>query len=723
MFGKALLVALMGLCPSLNQAATEDDYKKVYTNFGAVVPSEIRPSSDRARQFGKNVVVSGSLIAVTSNEVVVDYDRSGQVGTRGRVSIFGADYLRRYSDSGVNFVSSQTNDGFGTSLALWRNTMVVGAPFDAYGGENSGKAYIYHGSNYGSRQAVTAENPEEGDYFGYSVAISHGKNSYSSQVVVVGAYGHDHDKESTSGQGCVFVYALDSSSVWSIVGRLEPQDFEHKDHGGFGYSLSAYGNTVAVGTYSTDKAFVFEMLGHEHECPPEHEQDKEDYPADCLDDDNSRRNLRALQGPPEEEDKKWYTEWKYEHILTVGIEEEHKPEEEKEANSYSFGHTVALYNASGLLTLAVGAPDAVSDNGAHTGRVYVMSIMNRGDVEDGWYPEGYDHHEEDKQREEAEREAERQERENNENNDKRLLQGEGDKNRFRTWNFLQDNFCGDKMGNFWTKEAVFSGSSAYERFGHSIDIGHSTLLIGNNPSTFQAGKAIFYQRSSVSSSSSSSDSPIISGPLYNTQWTFAGALKDTRGMSGDQFGFSVSFEGNIAAVGTVMNDIKEDGTFGQGVTYIYDKVTMINVAPTPSPVADQTFFEQVTDTHTAVGVTFVSSSTIIGVMLVLLCGYAVYRGSGGESSPAELCGLSKGKSAPKQLRLATMDDSGYSPNRGSGGSSQLGSKSAYSGLDTSSSHGLNRLPARPNSQSRSFTPQAQRSFTPKSRAPPPSQQT
>jgi hypothetical protein len=409
MFGKGLCAVLLGLCPSLLNAASADDYKQVYTNFAATVPSEIQPTSNRAVQFGYNVAVSGTHIAVSSNEQVIDYDRSGLVGTRGRVSVFGSDYLRRYTHSGVDFTSSKTNDGYGTSLALWGNTMVVGAPNDVSGGENSGRAYIYYGSNFATTQSVTAEHGEEGDYFGYSVAISHGKSSYSSSLVVVGAYGHDHDKESTVGQGYVFVYALDSSGYWSAVGKLEPQDFEHKDHGGFGYSLSAYGNTVAVGTYATDKVYLFELLGHQHECPPEQEKDKDDYPSECMD-DSSRRGLRALQGPPEE-DKKMYTEWQYEHILTVGIEEEHKPEEEKAANSYSFGHAVAVYNYSGVLSLAVGAPTAASDNGALTGRVYVMSIMNRGDVQDGWYPEGYDHHEEDKQREEAQRQQEEAERE------------------------------------------------------------------------------------------------------------------------------------------------------------------------------------------------------------------------------------------------------------------------------------------------------------------------
>lgn len=755
MAGKTLSTALLGLAPGALLAQSSDNYVTRTRDYAKTPPSTLKPSSSSAKQFGQALAASNGKIASSSSEIVVDYQNSGELVKRGRVSVFGANYLRQYVDTSVDRTSSKTNDGYGFSLDLWENTLVVGAPNDSSNGENSGMAYVYDLASSSTSQ-LSPEHAEAGDYFGYSVAIVHGQNYYGSGMVVVGAYGHDHDKESTVGQGCVFVYVLDQYNVWDMVGKLEPQDFEHKDHGGFGYSLSAYGNTIAVGTYSADKAFVFELEGHLHECPHGHEEEqKEDFPAECLDttDDNSvssRRQLRSLQGPPEEEEKKWYTEWKYEHILTVGLEEEHKPEKELKADSYSFGHSVALYNNSGILSLAVGAPDAVDENGnEHVGKVYLMSIMNRGDVQDNWYPEGYDHHEEDKQREEAEREQEREEREAEEQerkeqeeadreqeeadreaereereqqDPKRALQGEGDQNRFRTWNPDANTYAGDKMGNFWVLEAVFAGSVANGRFGHSLALYQNFLLTGNNPSSFLDGRAAHFLRSS-SSSSSANESPIVSGPLFNTAWTYKGDLSDSMGSTGDHFGYTVAVENAYTAfVGAIMSDIQSDGTFGQGAVYVYDRLYKVNVAPTQSPTATPVVsgLAVLTDTSSAKGVAFLSFSGFIGMGAFFFIAYTVYIQSGGDKSPKELvCGVSNGiKTTDKQIRLASMDDSGFST---SSGASQRGLKSAYSGLDTSSAHGpnTNRLPARPTPSSqrggatRSFTPQAQRSFVPK----------
>jgi len=749
MVGKALSVVLLGLVPGVSGS----DYVVRKRSFAETPPSALKPSSSSAKQFGQALAIWNDKVAVSSNEIVVDYQNNGELVKRGRVSVFGADYLRRYTDSHADRTSGKTNDGYGTSLALFDNLLVVGAPLDD---DDTGTAYVYDLQEQ-SKTTLVAEPADKGDYFGYSVAIVRGQNNYGTGMVVVGAYGHDHDKESTEGQGCVFVYVHDSTNYWwDLAGKLEPQDFEHKDHGGFGYSLSAYGNTVAVGTYSADKAFVFELEGHLHECPhgPEEEQ-KDDYPSECLDDDNnddnSRRHLRSLQGPPEE-DKKMYTEWKYEHIMTVGLEEEHKPEKEKKADSYSFGQSVALYNESGILSLAVGAPDAVDENGnEHVGKVYIMSIMNRGNVQDNWYPEGYDHHEEDKQREEQEREQERQEREAQEEADReereaqeeadreareaehnrRSLQGEGDKNRFRTWNPVANTYSGDKMGNFWVLEAVFAGSVAYGRFGHSLALYNNFLLTGNNPSSFLDGRAAYFSRG-ASSTSSSSDSPLVSGPLYNMAWYYSGDLSDSMGSTGDHFGYTVSIHGDsVAVVGAIMSDIQSDGTFGQGAVYLYDRYYKVNVAPTSSPTSTPVSMSMIPDTSSAQGIAFLSVAGVLGLGALVLCAFAVYRQAGGDKSPSELIfGVDNGiKTTNKQIRLASMDDSGYSTNSDA---SQRGLKSAYSGLDTSSAHGgMSRLPTKPGvapsaqrgappsrgGGNRTFTPQAQRSFTPKSKSP------
>jgi hypothetical protein len=297
-----------------------------------------------------------------------------------------------------------------------------------------------------------------------------------------------------------------------------------------------------------------------------------------------------------------------------------------------------------------------------------------------------------------------------------------------------------------------SGSSDYERFGASIDIDDNTLLIGNNPSTLQSGRAEFFKRSSVSYTDS--DSPLVSGPLYNTHWTLASDLSDSMGVVGDHFGFSVAFYGDQAVVGAIMPDLQADGSFGQGVVYVYDRVSVTYVAsvapslaPTESPTlsptpasgsptrsptrsptvyvnAGSTVSETVTNTNSAMGISFWSFSSIISVFILLSCAFAIYKHNGGESSARQLlCFESSSQPpAPKQIRVATMDDSGISA---------LSSNRGHGDGDPSSSHTsvpVHRMPARPTSAppaggeqdnlsgaTRSFTPPAHRVFKPPAR--------
>ena len=144
-----------------------------------------------------------------------------------------------------------------------------------------------------------------------------------------------------------------------------------------------------------------------------------------------------------------------------------------------------------------------------------------------------------------------------------------------------------------------------------------------------------------------------------------------------------------------MPNIKSDGTFGQGVAYIYDRVVLtLAVAPTPAPTPapdTQHLMETVTDVHSIFGITFLSSSTVIGICLVLALAYGLYYCTGGRATPRELlCGFSTAsKPFKKQVRLASMDDSGYSDSStSSGANSRLNTSSTYSSLDNSSSHGV-----------------------------------
>ena len=89
-------------------------------------------------------------------------------------------------------------DIFGFSVAISGDTVVVGAYADADGGAESGSAYVFtrSGGIWSEQTKLTASDPAIGDGFGYSVAIS-------GDSVVVGSY---LDDDGDTNSGSVYLY-------------------------------------------------------------------------------------------------------------------------------------------------------------------------------------------------------------------------------------------------------------------------------------------------------------------------------------------------------------------------------------------------------------------------------------------------------------------------------------------------------------------------------------
>ncbi|NQU49287.1 MAG: hypothetical protein HQ519_11620 [Planctomycetes bacterium] len=158
------------------------------------------------------------------------------------------------------------NDGFGSSVSISKNTVVIGAPREDSNGigvnsnpydnseKGSGAAFVYvrgGGNGQWSMQAyLKASNTESGDSFGSSVSIAN-------DGIVVGAPYEDSSGigvNSTTGNG-----SPDSGAAYTFVRRngtwnhnayLKALNTNQRD--GFGISVSNYGNTVAIGSYFDD---------------------------------------------------------------------------------------------------------------------------------------------------------------------------------------------------------------------------------------------------------------------------------------------------------------------------------------------------------------------------------------------------------------------------------------------------------------------------------------
>jgi hypothetical protein len=137
-----------------------------------------------------------------------------------------------------------TGDGFGYSVAISGNTLVVGAPGVPVGGHaGQGAAYVFTASGSGwanmtQTAELTASDGVAGDWFGYSVAIS-------GNTVVVGAPDAMVGTNSDQGAAYVFTEPLSGRANMTETAKLTVSTGAAGD--GFGSSVSISGNTVVVG--------------------------------------------------------------------------------------------------------------------------------------------------------------------------------------------------------------------------------------------------------------------------------------------------------------------------------------------------------------------------------------------------------------------------------------------------------------------------------------------
>jgi uncharacterized protein (TIGR03437 family) len=133
----------------------------------------------------------------------------------------------------------QVQDQFGSSVSLSGNTAVIGAS------GNGGVAYVFglSGGVWNQQQELAPSDPAENDLFGASVSLS-------GNTILVGAYGNNNN------QGAAYVFAL-SGGTWSQQQKLIASAAIE-----FGWSVSLSGNTAVIGAAGSDGvAHVFVPSG------------------------------------------------------------------------------------------------------------------------------------------------------------------------------------------------------------------------------------------------------------------------------------------------------------------------------------------------------------------------------------------------------------------------------------------------------------------------------
>ncbi|MCA8944076.1 MAG: FG-GAP repeat protein [Planctomycetes bacterium] len=219
--------------------------------------------------FGNAVAIFGDKIVVAANgEDSGTQVLDGDEGDNGAVNA-GAAYV--FVRSGATWSqavylkasNADIGDLFGTAVAIWGDTIVVGAPNEdspPFGSECANSAaYSDAGAVFTFTTAVEPEpttaqvsqikasNVGTGDQFGYSVGIS-------GDTIVVGAFGEDSSATGVDGDqldnlqpdsGGAYVFVR-SGADWSQEAYLKPSNTGANDR--FGHSVSIAGDTIVVGS-------------------------------------------------------------------------------------------------------------------------------------------------------------------------------------------------------------------------------------------------------------------------------------------------------------------------------------------------------------------------------------------------------------------------------------------------------------------------------------------
>jgi hypothetical protein len=181
--------------------------------------------------FGSDVSVSNDKLAISASS----HDGKGAVFT------YTWDGSQWIQDSNILIpVSLVSGDGFGYSVSMDGDKLVVGAYNTATGG--SVYTFLWDGSQWVEHSTILQHSDiENGDRYGSDVALSGDK-------LAVASYLYDGANNAVTQSGEVFTYSW-SGTAWIETGVLSHELMAY-DY--FGYSIDISGNKLIVGSTGND---------------------------------------------------------------------------------------------------------------------------------------------------------------------------------------------------------------------------------------------------------------------------------------------------------------------------------------------------------------------------------------------------------------------------------------------------------------------------------------
>jgi hypothetical protein len=201
----------------------------------------------------------GQAVTIEGDTIVAGAPALGS-GTTGSAFVFRRTGTLWSLDEPLLADDGENGESFGRSVAISGGAIVVGANTDDDGGAESGSAYVFRevGGAWMQEQKLVASDAVGGEWFGYSVSIS-------GDVVAVGAVLDEDPDPAPILTGSAYVFRR-TGGVWSQEIKLVSDTPSSVDE--FGTSVAISGNTLVVGSEEDDAGapdggavFVFRYQG------------------------------------------------------------------------------------------------------------------------------------------------------------------------------------------------------------------------------------------------------------------------------------------------------------------------------------------------------------------------------------------------------------------------------------------------------------------------------
>jgi FG-GAP repeat len=244
---------------------------------------------------GDPLVGVGMAMSADGNTLVVSspHEDGGATGVNGNqkdesawdagaVYVFVRSGGRWTQQAYVKASNAQTSDRFGISLALSGdgNTLAVGATLEDSGArgvganqadnsaDSAGAVYVFARTDtrWSQQAYIKASNADAADQFGWSLALSNdgntlavgaqGEGSAASGInppspAGSGGTGGGQEDNSAADAGAAYVFVR-QGATWAQQAYIKSSNAQGGDRFGFSITLSADGNTLAVGSYDED---------------------------------------------------------------------------------------------------------------------------------------------------------------------------------------------------------------------------------------------------------------------------------------------------------------------------------------------------------------------------------------------------------------------------------------------------------------------------------------